>query len=489
MKHARASFYVLLMLLCPPPLQAWFSVPGTGKPAEYLSDFSGGARGLALGFAQTALAGQAQLLYANPAGIASLWWREASFSMTPLFAGGNYYDVSFGYPVDEKYALGLGLVQLLSGAAERTSDLGEVTGTFSDRETALVLSYGRRFTAGLDGGAAVKFLSQDMDTLSEKAVSADCGLIWRPSPAHTWGATLMNLVPASLGPDRLPLLLRLGFRHAFMSKKLFWSADADPLDAFTGARSVRWATGLEYRRPEWLFCRFGLNQKQVSAGFGITSRQFDLDYAAAWHPLGFLHTVTMSFRYGFMASEAQRQVEKEWDALRSEKESFFREKRSEDERVRREAEKLRKDAAASVKFEKARWAFEEKKYEEALQALEEVLTEAPGHEQARALRAEIVSRRDRAVLLKRLNEGRGYYQQGKYEQALQEAAFLLDVEPSDPDARVLKHLADAQLAVRGKKFGEAKSQLMEILKLDPNDEEANRLLKRLQTVLEMTGEQ
>ena len=45
---------------------AWFEQPTAGQPGGYLSELSGGARGMALGLAQVSLDGQANLLYSNP---------------------------------------------------------------------------------------------------------------------------------------------------------------------------------------------------------------------------------------------------------------------------------------------------------------------------------------------------------------------------------------------------------------------------------------
>src|SRR3989339_1414924 len=100
MKRALLAYFTIV--ICISPVFAWIESANGGQPGEYLSEMSGGARGLALGLAHVSLAGQANLLYSNPASLASLYWKEASFSFLPLYAQSQYASISFGYPFAEK---------------------------------------------------------------------------------------------------------------------------------------------------------------------------------------------------------------------------------------------------------------------------------------------------------------------------------------------------------------------------------------------------
>ncbi len=53
---------------------------------------------------------------------------------------------------------------------------------------------------------------------------------------------------------------------------------------------------------------------------------------------------------------------------------------------------------------------------------------------------------------------------------------------------ILRHLISAQHFLGDKKYNDAKTELMGILKLDPGHTEATELLKRVQTVIEVQHE-
>src|SRR3989339_1864504 len=114
----RVLFVALFFVgVCRLPLAAWFSQGNGGYAGEYLLSLSAGARGLGTGLAQTAIEGQSNLLAANPASLASLWWQEASITMQPLFQQGQMVSACYGYPVDDKRVIGAGFLSITSGDA------------------------------------------------------------------------------------------------------------------------------------------------------------------------------------------------------------------------------------------------------------------------------------------------------------------------------------------------------------------------------------
>jgi len=77
------NLILIIVVLSISPLFGFFETSGkSGFPGEYLYMFSGGARGLALGLAQVALSGNANLSYSNPASLGALWWQELGYSYT-----------------------------------------------------------------------------------------------------------------------------------------------------------------------------------------------------------------------------------------------------------------------------------------------------------------------------------------------------------------------------------------------------------------------
>jgi tetratricopeptide (TPR) repeat protein len=481
-KHCVTAGIIVAVLAA--PIGAWFSSGNSGFPGEYLASFSGGARGLALGLAQTALDGQAQSIYANPAGIASLWWQEASFSVTPLFAQGNFTSVMYGVPFHGNNVVGLGVVRLGSGDAEKTNGLGENTGIFSDQETTIMLAYGRKISESLYGGMNLKFVSQDMDTLSEKGVGADAGLLYYAAPGHVWAINLLNIIPPRLGPDTFPVVPKFGFRHELLHNRLYFSGDIYPAGTV-----LQWAGGMEYRWPEWFHWRGGINTKQASAGFGISTRQMDLDYALIYHPLDFMHAFTLTVRYGFAPSEAELKVHRQWDDLAEEKLRYEEMKKKEKETIHAEIGRLGREMKVSVLFFKARRQFDARKYAAARKILEGILANDPGHDAARQLLEEIRVQEDSTATHLRLETCERAYLDGRYGEAQAASRAVLDLQPDNQKARVWGFLSRAHLFIADKKFNDAKGELIEIIKIDPANDEANQLLKRLQNVLDINIQQ
>ena len=484
MKFIILLFFMLFMAVS--PSFAWLSNPDAGYAAEFLTTFSGGARGLGMGLAQAALDGQASSLYVNPAGLASLWWQEMSVTMAPLFSEGQFISFSYGYPFDDVNSMGISIVRLTSGEAEKTNELGEITGSFSAQETALLAGYGRKLPGNLRAGVSAKFITQEIATLSEKTASLDMGLVYYAAEDHHWALSLANVLPARLGTDDIPFVPRIGFWHSLLPA-LSLTADMRFIGLFRSGDPVsRWFTGVECRWPEWARWRCGLNQKQASLGFGISTRQIDFDYALLYHQLDFIHSITLAIRYGFTVTEAERNVKQDWEALAKEKEEYRIKKEKEEKRIRFEMERLARSSKLSVKFLEARREFDEKKYGAAQQILELILKEDAGHEEARQLLAEIQARMNTETIVRRTKEIRSSYSQGKFEAAIENVNYILDIQPANSEVRVYGYLSRAQLFVRDKKFTEAKGELIEVLKIAPENAEATQLIKRVQTILEIS---
>lgn len=459
-----------------------------GQPGEYLTELSGGARGLALGLAQVSLDGQANLLYSNPASIAGMGWKEASFDFLPLFDQSQFASLSFACPVGGRTALGVSLMRLTSGDAEKTDILGQTIGTFSDQETALIVGAGMKLTSDLSCGLSVKMVSQDIDTLSENGFGADVGLVYHYAPGHTWGLSVMNVVAPVLGPDRFPLTVRGGFSHNIFIKDLYWNGDVSALDIFTD-QVVNWYTGFEFNRPEWFFWRLGANEKQFSAGFGVGTKQIDIDYAFVYHPLETLQSVSMNIRYGYPSTEAELRALQKIEEMKKEKEELSEDARKQNDDIKFERERLNREKKLALKFIEAKKAFEDKKYAAASATLKEILKADPGYEEAKVLSDVIKAKLSSENVVLRLQYARQAYSKGAYNEAKDHVSFVLEMQPDNQEARVISYLSGAQIYLSNKEFKEAKGELIEVLKIDPNNNEASQLLKRVQNILDIYGGQ
>ena len=479
---------LILSCIAVSPALALFDSANGGQPGEYLDELSGGARGMALGLAQVALYGQANLLYSNPAGISGIWWKEASFNYVPLFAQSQYATLSYACPVGDNNTLGVSFVRLASGDAEKTNALGEAIGTFSDQETAVIIGAAVKLSKEVSCGLSVKMVSQDIDTLSEKGFGADLGLIYRYSPGHTWGLALVNAVSPILGPDRFPTTVKGGFSHVLF-RDFSWHGEVSGLNLFSGDFVSRYYTGFEFNRPEWFFWRLGLNEKQLSAGFGIGSKQIDIDYAFIYNSLDTVHNISVNIRYGYPAADAELAASEKIEEMKKQKEELAEAERKEEENIKFERERLNREKKLALKFMEARRAFDEKRYVFAQERLQEILKEDPAYDEAKTLSSEIKSRVDSENVVRRLEYARQAYKKGAFSEAKEHAGYVLELQTDNVEARVILFLASAQVYLSNKQYKEAKGELIEVLKIEPNNPEASQLLKRVQNILDVYGGQ
>lgn len=470
-------------------LFSWFSNGDGGYPGEYLVSFSGSARGLGMGMAQASLSGQANLAYSNPASIAGLWWKEASFTISPVFGQGQFTVMSYGYPFNNIHAVGINIIRLTSGDAEKTNVLGESIGTFSDQQTAIMTTYARKILPDLYGGINGKIVTQDIDTLSEKGFGADVGAIYYNAAGNVLSLNLINIVPPALGADNFPLIARMGFAQNIFIRNLLWAIDYSFNNPIKGPVIGKWYTGLDLLWPEWFHWRVGCNEKQFSAGFGIAVRQIDIDYAMVYHPLDVIHCFTINVRYGFLPEEAEIKVQNDWDTFKKEKAEYFDMVKKENEKLRFERERMKNEQKLAVKFYEARVNFENKKFEASQKILEEIIRDDPAYEEAKKLLAEIKARGDLDTIIRRMEYARDAYKRGAYIDTIVNVNYILEIRSDHIDARVLSYLAQAQLYLAEKKYKDAKGELIEVIKISPDNIEATQLLKRVQNILEIYGDE
>ncbi|MBN1823698.1 MAG: PorV/PorQ family protein [Endomicrobiales bacterium] len=467
------------------PAGAWFSQGTSGQAGEYLLSLSGGARGMSLGLAQTALNGQANLMYSNPASLSGLWWKEGSFTYIPLFFQAQFAGMFYGHVVDERRALGIGLLRLTSGDAEKTNAFGETIGTFSSQDTAFMFGYSQSVFESLSCGMNLKMVSQEIDTYSQKGYGADVGLIYCHRQRHVWALNIVNAVSPVVGPDRFPLTPKFGTRQPLFVKDLHLNADIEVVNAFENEIVYKWFAGIEYNRPSWFWWRAGANEKQVALGFGASAKQVDIDYAFVHHPLDYVHSLTMSFRYGFAPTEAEKRIRQEWKELEEEKEDAKRQVEKEKEKIAFEKKRLKQQKEHTLMFMEAKRHYDNKKYGESRSVLEKILESDPSYEEARKLLSEIDAREDSGTVVRRIREAKNSYSAANYGSALNNANFVLGLQPENIEARIIVYLSTAQLFLKEKRYGEAKSELIEVLKINPDNKEATQLLKRIQTIIEI----
>lgn len=297
---------VALLILTAIPARAEFTDGDTGASGAQFLRLGAGARAEALAGAYGAVGGDVNALYWNPAGLAHLNARCATFMHAPYVQSVFYDFAAVGMPVGERGGLGAGVQYLSAGNINETDELGFQTGVYRPENVALSAGGAWRWGT-LSIGSSIKYVRVKVRD-SASTATADLGLQYRMG-LLTLGAAAQNLfgyVTYEREASRLPL--NLGFSAALnvVGRVLVTGAVNAPRD---GRPDV--SVGLEHAFEPvegWLITpRAGYTtrvqdlsgQRGVTAGLGFGTSRMSVDYA--WVPLGDLgqtHRVSVTFLWG-----------------------------------------------------------------------------------------------------------------------------------------------------------------------------------------------
>ncbi len=471
-----AICYLLFTATC---LYGWFlQKGGSGFAVESLD--STGA------FARTVALGNSGISYFNPASLTYEYYENFFATYLPLFFGGNFFSTGYTHPLDAKNIVDISIVGFGSADAQKTNELGEILGNFSSNEMAVRTSYARKINDFISAGARLKYITQTIDDHHSSAATLDIGASLHDNAiGNTYGISLFNIIPSKLGRDEISFFPRVGIRHNFMDKDIYLNFDFSFYNIFRGDIVNRWFFGAEYNSPEYLFWRFGLNQKQISAGLGLDFGKIGFDYGVLFHPLGFLHYFTVNIRYGFEPTAAEIKVKEEMGNLKEERERFAERRKIEKQLAKLERERLEQERKVSLIFLRARKKFDDKKFAEAEKLALDILNIAPQNKEATALLAEIRGILNETTIKRKLADMENFYRQGEYISALSESKWVLNLLPNHEKAKIYYFLSNARILISEKKYMDAKGELLEVLKVQSVHDEALGLLRRIQTVIDM----
>lgn len=217
---AGAALAALAADLAPSPAHAQ---QGAGSAGGVVLQMPAGSRAASLSGAYTAVTGDADVLFYNPAGLSS-FQAGAGVSFEPLVEGISFGSAAGAFRLG-KLALGAGISYLDGGSVDVTTPdplFGGQRGTTTGQTASASMS-AARFAAALplmDGrlrvGAAAGFVSQSIAGASSGAPLFDLGAQFGLMPSLTAGASLRN-VGGSLSGDStsapLPAEARVGLAY------------------------------------------------------------------------------------------------------------------------------------------------------------------------------------------------------------------------------------------------------------------------------------
>jgi tetratricopeptide (TPR) repeat protein len=486
----RLHFILSLLLIC---LTQLYSIDYrqsgeiAGLPLEYLTSFTANVRAAGFGNAYTGYRGDASSAYWNPAGLSGIYFREVSIINIPLFAGTQYSGVNFAYPVDSKSVIGMNILKLSSGKAERTNSIGENLGyTFNEQQFSCMISYSRKLSDLISAGSNFKTHYQIIDAYSQQGYNLDFGLIYQKVPEVSYGIALQNILPVNFGSDFIGQNIKAGMYGSFLDNKLMLFIDMYLLDIFY-KRLFRWGAGLECRVFEDMFLRAGVNHRELTFGFGVNTKTVNFDYAVSVHQIDVIHKFGITLRYGFSPTEEEKQAIKQYVQFVEEVEKIKQEIEIEQDEIRERRKEIKIDSWVATQLFLARECIELSNYSKAEKILKKIFLKKPESVEANMMLKEIYRRTGRETISKKYMEAQNYYHNKEYSRVLEETDAVLSLDPKHKDAQVLNFLARAQVHIKEKKYSEAKGELFELLKINPLHEEGTTLLKRIQTLLDVMG--
>ncbi|MEO5880377.1 MAG: FlgD immunoglobulin-like domain containing protein [Candidatus Eisenbacteria bacterium] len=269
-----------------------------GAAGEWLSRYTS-ARTLGLGGAYVSMADDPLGVLWNPAGLSSMNENELRFENGMLFDQTSLNAFGLAIPGSWLPSFGLAFVSLKSSDFERTNDMNDPLGSFSQGETAWLFTASRSLSPRLAVGANLKMVQQSIESFSAGGFGVDVGATFSPVPGLKLGASVANLSGPTVKlrdtDETWPAVARGGATLAVLGGRALLTAQVDRLEGL----GPRLHAGTEYWVQPGFALRVGFDQSAGTGGFSYQfAHQYRLDYGVADHPLGLTHRVGMSWRFG-----------------------------------------------------------------------------------------------------------------------------------------------------------------------------------------------
>jgi hypothetical protein len=269
-----------------------------GVPGDWLARFQS-ARSAGLGGAMVALGEDPLNAFWNPASLSYTDRNEVRAETARLFEGTSVNAASVVIPGSGLPSFGVSVLSLSSGEIQRTSELNEPLGTFTESEMAFLLSASKPVTSSLTLGLNVKLVRQSLEEYGDFGYGADLGLLYDVSPRIRVGASILNLGGPRLTlrdtEESYPAEFREGVMVRGLSGKAVLTAEID----HRRGTGTELRTGNEYWLHPSMALRVGYDAAEPTGGMSLRpSENMQLDYGISDHQLGAVHRIGVSYRFG-----------------------------------------------------------------------------------------------------------------------------------------------------------------------------------------------
>ncbi len=293
-------------------LSIGFSLPacfakGRGTTGANFLKIAVGARPLGMGGAFVAVADDANTIWWNPAGVASIRRKELTLMHNEMGEDIRYQFLAYNQPV-RKLRGGLGgSISYLSVCNIQGYDTGGMpTKKLSTYDLGIGLCYGLRILPSVSGGINFKFIEEKLAHKKASTCALDIGGLWKtPLSGLQLGFSIQNLgggLKFIQERSSLPLNGKLGCAYEF---KFFGAQSILALDVNIPVDySVFVNGGVECKIYNLIALRAGIKSKDdlssgVRLGIGIGGKNLVIDYS--WLPRGDFqdsHRMSATLRFG-----------------------------------------------------------------------------------------------------------------------------------------------------------------------------------------------
>jgi len=288
---------------------AWGEEENGGAPGSWLSTYVG-ARTLGLGGAFVGAADDASSVVWNPAGLSTLVPNELHMDAARLFEDTTIGSFGFAVPGNKLPSFGLTVLTLRSGQFEKTDEMNNSLGTFNESETAYIFTMSRAINPRFALGVNSKLVRQSLEDFSGGGWRFDVGAIMSVTPSLKIGASALNLggpnITLQNTKETYATQFRGGFSYTALRGRGLIAIEADQ----TQGSGLSLHGGSEYWVQPMFALRAGMNDQRMSGGFSYRpAGHYQFDYGVSDHPLGIIHRIGVSYRFGGFYASAKAEPE------------------------------------------------------------------------------------------------------------------------------------------------------------------------------------
>ena len=460
---------------------------GNGQTSAPFLKLGIGARESAMGWAVVADSLNANALFWNPAGLATLNHGQIIFNHSEHLLGTRYDGIAAARNFKNiETTVGAGIVGFFVDDIEkRTRPSDEPQSSFGGYDLCFQVGAGRRLSPSLCAGLNGKMIHEKIDEHTSSAFAFDAGVSYLTRVKRLkLGAALQNIGTKATMKNEgfsLPASIKIGLNYVVREDKLIVASEM--LKPFQDAAEFRLGGELKIADAVRLRSgyRSGFSQTGGLAGFvagaGFDLNYVNIDYAVdPYGPLGLTQKISVSYSFG------------KSEGLRRKNDRLL-------------AEELSRKAAmtANAFSSSASSYYSLGQLDEAIRAWDIALVWNPALTEAQVMLKKAKNEKRNSTIETHLDKGNSEIEKGDFVDALYEFSMVLDLDPENSMAKrmlervsalitmlelekstrgattakeVAKHHNTAAHLCAQKRYAYAIVEWQKVLELDPDHEKA-----------------